>query len=372
MTPAAGKTIVMTGAAVAALGAFAVALAGPPSGAVDLTALPPAPAEVEASLRSAGVSVADAIEAATTRVPGVVSSATYRLDEAPAAIEVVIYAEGRGQRILVDAESGTVRSVTEVSRFPGMAVTGDWTEMASGVLYYDIETGPPGPTPEDNSALQMRYELLLIDGTSIVSTFDDPEPPTVLRPALLPGWIEGLGGMTAGSKRKLILPGPLAFGERAQGGIPQNAIVVVDMELVAIDPFATVPDPLPGEPVSGEPVVSATGLQHYEIVVGDGPQPAGPTSRVKVHYTGWLNDGTKFDSSYNLRPGQTEAAPAEFALNQVIPGWTEGVGSMRVGGKRKLVIPYDLAYGERGDPRRGMPPKATLTFDVELIEIVSD
>ncbi len=118
----------------------------------------------------------------------------------------------------------------------------------------------------------------------------------------------------------------------------------------------------PGAAVEGEWTESDSGLKYFDIVVGDGPAPWGPTARVKVHYTGWLNDGTKFDSSVD------RGTPAQFALNGVIAGWTEGVGSMRVGGKRKLIIPSKLAYGDGG--RTGIPPKATLVFDVELLEIV--
>ncbi len=118
----------------------------------------------------------------------------------------------------------------------------------------------------------------------------------------------------------------------------------------------------PGDPVSGDGTQTDSGLKYFDIVVGDGPQPAGPTSTVTVHYTGWLVDGTKFDSSVDR--GQ----PSSFALNRVIAGWTEGVGSMRIGGKRKLIIPYRLAYGERGNPGT-IPPKATLIFDIELLAI---
>ncbi len=119
----------------------------------------------------------------------------------------------------------------------------------------------------------------------------------------------------------------------------------------------------PGAVVDGAGTVTASGLKYFDLVVGDGPQPSGPATRVTVHYSGWLTDGTKFDSSVD------RGRPSTFALNGVIAGWTEGVGSMRVGGKRKLVIPPDLAYGPSGK-RPSIPPNATLIFDIELIEIV--
>jgi len=119
---------------------------------------------------------------------------------------------------------------------------------------------------------------------------------------------------------------------------------------------------LPGDPVSGAWTETPSGLKYYDLRSGDGEQPQGPSTRVKVHYSGWLVDGKLFDSS--VKSGR----PAEFPLDRVISGWTEGVGSMRVGGKRKLIIPYDLAYGPMG--QGPIPPKATLIFDVELLEIV--
>jgi FKBP-type peptidyl-prolyl cis-trans isomerase FkpA len=107
---------------------------------------------------------------------------------------------------------------------------------------------------------------------------------------------------------------------------------------------------------------TASGLQYKVEKAGTGPKPAA-TDTVKVHYVGTLLDGTKFDSSVDR--GQ----PAQFALNAVIPGWTEALALMPVGSKWTLWIPSNLAYGDRGTPGP-IGPNATLKFEVELLEIV--
>ncbi len=108
-------------------------------------------------------------------------------------------------------------------------------------------------------------------------------------------------------------------------------------------------------------VKTPSGLVYQEMVAGTGPQP-GPASRVKVHYTGSLVDGQVFDSS--VQRGE----PVDMPLNQVFPGWAEGVQMMKVGGKARLVIPPDLAFGDRGNPPQ-IPPGSVLIFEVELLGI---
>ncbi len=118
---------------------------------------------------------------------------------------------------------------------------------------------------------------------------------------------------------------------------------------------------IPQPDVSADPTTTSSGLQIIDVEVGTG-QAVVATDSVTVHYTGWLDDGTTFDSS--VARGQ----PASFSLGGVIPGWTEGLQGMQIGGKRRLIIPSDLGYGEGGFGET-IPPGATLTFDIELISI---
>ncbi len=123
-------------------------------------------------------------------------------------------------------------------------------------------------------------------------------------------------------------------------------------------PPPVVPKTIPA--VTG-PIKYEFALRYQEITVGTGDLAAAGKI-YKVHYTGWLEDGTKFDSSVDR--GQ----PFEFpqGMHRVIPGWDEGFEGMHVGGKRRLFIPWQLAYGEQG--RGQIPPKANLIFDLELLD----
>jgi peptidylprolyl isomerase len=122
-------------------------------------------------------------------------------------------------------------------------------------------------------------------------------------------------------------------------------------------------EPKPAEAAAPAEVTTPSGLKYLDLKVGDGPSPAAGKS-VTVHYTGTLTDGKKFDSSVDRNQ------PFQFVIGvgQVISGWDEGVMSMKVGGKRKLTIPPNLAYGE-GGAGDVIPPNSTLIFEVELLGV---
>lgn len=238
----------------------------------------------------------------------------------------------------------------------------DLTTTASG-LQYVIEEQGSGPTPAAGEVVQVHYAGKLADGTIFDSSYDRDQPIAfpLGQGLVIPGWDEGISLLTVGSKAKLIVPPELAYGEFGAGGvIPPNATLYFEVELVDI---------LPGSPAAPTQVAEAdltttdSGLKYVDLVSGDGPTPAAG-QLVAVHYTGWLEDGTKFDSSLDW--GQ----PFIFPVGQqtVIPGWDEGVTGMKVGSKRQLVIPPQLAYGEEGIDGV-IPPNATLIFEVELVEI---
>jgi FKBP-type peptidyl-prolyl cis-trans isomerase len=116
--------------------------------------------------------------------------------------------------------------------------------------------------------------------------------------------------------------------------------------------------------VTGDGVKTDSGLQYWDIKVGTGAT-AQVGSPVKVHYTGWLTTGKKFDSSVDAHQ------PFDFTIGKgdVIKGWDEGVTGMKVGGKRQLRIPPELAYGASGTPGGPIPPNATLIFDIQLLAV---
>jgi FKBP-type peptidyl-prolyl cis-trans isomerase len=138
-----------------------------------------------------------------------------------------------------------------------------------------------------------------------------------------------------------------ALADRGQGGLAVSR--ASEAAAPAYGRLTTAPAPTSGI------VTTASGLQYRDVVVGTGASPSGADATVQVTYRGWLLDGTPIDA------GQGQS----FPLNGVIAGWAEGIAAMRVGGRRQLIIPADLAYGAKGTG--SVPPGSTLVFDVELL-----
>ena len=236
----------------------------------------------------------------------------------------------------------------------------DLTTTDSGLQYYDITVGE-GDMPVEGQEVVVNYVAWLQDGEQFIASSANQggEPLTFAlgSDAVFPGWEEGVSTMQKGGKRFLVIPADLALGEEGGGSIPPGATLLMEIELIDVLPLV-----LPTSVDEADFTTTESGLKYYDIVEGDGDEAASGMS-VTVDYTGWLTSNVKFDSS--LDAGQ----PFTFTLGSggVIPGWDEGVAGMKVGGKRQLVIPSELGYGETGGGT--IPPNATLIFDIELLEV---
>lgn len=255
---------------------------------------------------------------------------------------------------LLDAKPAPVPTVVDADKL---------TRTASGLEYYDLIVGD-GAESVAKGGVSTHYTLWVKTDAGydyIDSSLGGMPLGFVLGrgDTVFPGWEEGATGMKVGGKRLLVIPSQLGLGEQGMGIIPPNAVLVMEIELVeASEPR------LPTVVAEKDFTTTESGLKYFDLATGTGDTPAAGQT-VVVQYTGWLEDGTQFDSS--LDSGQ----PFQFALGagEVIPGWDEGVATMKVGGKRQLVIPAELGYGDQG-AGGVIPPGATLVFEVELIEIL--
>jgi peptidylprolyl isomerase len=210
----------------------------------------------------------------------------------------------------------------------------------------DLIVGP-GREARPGDYVFVNYVATLADGTQFDSTLlhGNPDGFVLGSGRMVVGLEQGIAGMQVGGKRRLTVPPELGYGAQGafSGKVPPNATLIYVVDLVDVQPGVTI-----------------------ETLAAGSGRAALPGDTVVVQYTGWLSDGTKFDSS--LDHGQ----PFQFKLGakEVIEGWDIGITGMKVGGKRRLTIPPYLAYGQAG-AGGVIPPNATLVFEVELLQIVN-
>ena len=234
----------------------------------------------------------------------------------------------------------------------------------SGLAWTVLEKGTGDKNPGVADIVTVNYTGWTTSGRMFDSSVKRGKPAEFPLNRVIKGWTEGVQMMVAGEKRRFWIPGNLAYGEapandpHALVGPPRGTLVF-DVELISFKEAPKPPDtPKDVAKIPKNAKKTKSGLGSRVLKKGTGKVHPSATSRVTVHYTGWTTDGKMFDSSV------VRGTPATFGLNQVIPGWTEGLQLMVVGEERRIWIPEQLAYA--GRPGR---PQGMLVFDVELIEI---
>ncbi len=261
------------------------------------------------------------------------------------------------------ALSTPARAETVMPETPSdvQAPPADAAKTASGLASKVLQAGKGEHKPAAADTVTVHYSGWTTDGKLFDSSVKRGQPTSFPLNGVIKGWTEGLQLMVEGEKRRFWIPANLAYGENPGGGRP-GGLLVFDVELISIKqapkPPAT-PEDVAAAPASAEK--TASGIASRVLTKGSGTAHPKASDQVKVHYSGWTTDGKMFDSS--VMRGESIV----FPLNQVIPGWTEGVQLMVEGEKRRLWIPGKLAYGDTAPPGA---PSGTLVFDVELLEIV--
>jgi len=233
----------------------------------------------------------------------------------------------------------------------------DAKKTKTGLAYVILKEGKTsGKKPHAWDTVKVHYSGWTTDGKRFDSSVVRGQPLEFPLHAVIPGWIEGLQLMKEGDAARFWIPGNLAYD--GQPGRPQGTLVF-DVELLAIKAQPKPPE-TPSDVAAPPKDAKRTrkGVSYKVLKKGTGTRHPKATDRVEVHYSGWTTDGKLFDSS--VQRGQK----ITFGLNEVIPGWTDGLQVMVEGEKTRFWIPAHLAY--QGQPGQ---PQGMLVFDVELFKI---
>ena len=235
-------------------------------------------------------------------------------------------------------------------------------QKTSKGVYYVIEEEGNGDKPTADSYVKLVYTGYLLDG-SIFDRSDDNGLKFDLK-NVIPGFSDGVINFKEGSKGKLLIPPSLAYGDNGISRvIPGGAVIVFDIEVLKVYNPETEEDILAYiEENQLTALKSDTGLYYVTETEGEG-NPVSESSTVLVKYDGYFLDGTKFDSSGD--------AGVQLNLNNVIPGFSEGLSYYNEGGKGTLLLPPELAYGDTGTQNGAIPRNTVLIFNFEIISIAN-
>jgi FKBP-type peptidyl-prolyl cis-trans isomerase len=227
----------------------------------------------------------------------------------------------------------------------------DALKTASGLATKVLQKGTGDKRPGPQDLVMVHYTGWTTDGKMFDSSYARGKPNAFGVDRVIKGWSEGVQLMVVGEKRRLWIPERLAY----EGKRDPKGDLVFDIELLEIAPSPTVAPPDVAAPPK-DARTTPSGLAYKVLRPGKGSSRPTARSRVTVHYTGWTTDGKMFDSSV------ARGKPETFGLDEVIPGWTEGVQLMTEGERTRFWIPQRLAYEGKAGAPRGM-----LVFDIELI-----
>ncbi len=226
----------------------------------------------------------------------------------------------------------------------------DAIKSKSGLETEVLKPGTGDIRPGKDEVVTVDYTAWNSSGRMIDSSVERGRPVTIQVKRLIPGFAEGVELMVVGESRRMWIPESLAY--KGQENKPRGTLVF-DVTLVGLPTRA----PADVKTPPADAIKTKGGLAYQVLQPGDGRHHPTWADTVTVNYTGWTTDGKMFDSSL------TRGAPSTFALNRVIPGWTEGIQLMVEGEKARFWIPEKLAY------QGTKPPYGMLVFDVELIRI---
>ncbi len=232
--------------------------------------------------------------------------------------------------------------------------TDGFTTTPSGLKYKITKQGT-GRKPKVGQMVSVHYTGVLESGKKFDSSLDRKEPITfsVGTGKVIKGWDEGILLLNDGSKATFIIPANLAYGAREIPNlVPANSNLIFEVELVDVVSFDT---------EGMNPTKTPSGLVYYKTKTTANAKPL-RGQKVTVHYTGYLVDGRKFDSSVD----RNEPFTFKLGKGEVIKGWDEGISLMNIGERAKLIIPAGLGYGSDG-MGEAIPPNSTLIFEVQLI-----